>query len=73
MTDDAPTEAQFPAALMDVKTAIRFFRAHAREYNLDPAHIASWGSSAGGYLAVMAGLTPFTSMATRASVWLMTM
>jgi acetyl esterase/lipase len=50
-------EAQFPAALQDVKTAIRFLRAHAQELNLDQAHIAAWGASAGGYLAVMAGVT----------------
>src|SRR5207248_2881378 len=50
-------EAPFPAALMDVKAAIRFLRSHARDYNLDQAHLASWGSSAGGYLALMAGVT----------------
>lgn len=50
-------EAHFPAALMDVKTAIRFLRSHAKEFNLDDAHIATWGASAGGYLAVMTGLT----------------
>jgi acetyl esterase/lipase len=51
------SEAKFPAALIDSKSAIQFFRAHAREYNLDANHIASWGASAGGYLAVMVGLT----------------
>jgi acetyl esterase/lipase len=50
-------EARFPAALIDVKTAIRFLRSHAQDYHLDQAHVASWGASAGGYLAVMAGLT----------------
>ena len=51
------SEAKFPAALIDSKAAIQYFRAHARDYNLDATHIASWGSSAGGYLAVMVGLT----------------
>lgn len=50
-------EAKFPAALIDSKAAIQYFRAHAQNYNLDTTHIASWGSSAGGYLAVMVGLT----------------
>ena len=50
-------EARFPAALQDVKTAIRFLRTHAKDLNLDEAHIATWGASAGGYLAVMTGVT----------------
>jgi acetyl esterase/lipase len=50
-------EAHFPAALIDVKTAIRFLRAHASDFHLDSSHIAAWGASAGGYLAVMTGLT----------------
>ena len=51
------SEAKFPAALIDSKTAIQYFRAHAQDYKLDATRIASWGSSAGGYLAVMVGLT----------------
>ena len=47
-------EALFPAAVQDVKAAIRFLRAHARRFDLDPARLAAWG---GGYLAVMAGVT----------------
>jgi len=50
-------EALFPAPVQDVKAAIRFLRAHAREFDIDPARFASWGNSAGGYLAVMAGVT----------------
>ena len=50
-------EALFPAPVQDVKAAIRFLRAHAREFDLDPARFATWGNSAGGYLAVMAGIT----------------
>jgi acetyl esterase/lipase len=50
-------EALFPAAVQDVKAAIRFLRARAREYAIDPARIATWGNSAGGYLATMAGVT----------------
>jgi len=54
-------EAVFPAAVQDVKAAIRFLRAHARQYDIDPARIATWGNSAGGYLAVMAGVTGGTA------------
>ncbi len=50
-------EAKYPAALQDVKTAIRFLRAHAGEYEIDPARISVMGDSAGGYLAVMAAAT----------------
>ncbi len=47
----------FPAALQDVKSAIRFLRANAADYKLDPNRIGVVGDSAGGHLALMAGLT----------------
>lgn len=50
-------EAQFPAALEDVKAAIRFLRANAKRFSLDPDHIGIMGESAGAYLSVMAGVT----------------
>lgn len=50
-------EHTFPAALDDVKLAIRFLKAHAAEYHLDPQRIIVSGASAGGYLAIMAGVT----------------
>jgi len=50
-------EALFPAGARDAKAAVRWLRAHAAEYGLDTAHFASWGESAGGYLAVMLGVT----------------
>jgi len=49
--------APFPAALEDVKTAIRYMRAHAGSYGVDPARVAVWGDSSGGHLALMTGLT----------------
>ena len=52
------TEAVFPAALGDVKAAIRFVKAHAMEYGFDPDKIAIWGESAGAYLSLMTALTP---------------
>lgn len=50
-------EAVFPAALQDVKAAVRFLRAHAKTYNLNPACIGMWGNSAGGHLTAMAATT----------------
>lgn len=44
---------QFPAMIEDVKCAIRYLRAHAADYNLDPGRIGVWGSSAGGHLAAL--------------------
>jgi acetyl esterase/lipase len=48
-------EAKFPALVQDVKAAIRWIRANASRYELDPQRIAAWGGSAGGYLASMLG------------------
>jgi acetyl esterase/lipase len=50
-------EARFPALVHDVKAAVRWIRAHAREHSFDADRIAAWGGSAGGYLALMAGVT----------------
>lgn len=50
-------EAPFPAAVQDVKAAVRFLRAHAAEYHLDPKMMIAWGGSAGGNLAAMLGTT----------------
>ncbi|WP_231753293.1 alpha/beta hydrolase [Rosistilla carotiformis] len=48
-------EAIFPAQIEDCKCAIRFLRAHAKEYNIDVDRIAVGGSSAGGHLAALLG------------------
>lgn len=48
-------EARFPAALQDVKAAIRWARLNARALGIDPERIAAWGGSAGGQLAALAG------------------
>jgi acetyl esterase/lipase len=50
-------EKHFPGQLEDCKCAIRFLRAHAKQYNLDADHIGVWGSSAGGNLVAMLGTT----------------
>lgn len=48
---------QFPAAVEDVKAAVRFLRANAKEYGIDADHIGATGGSAGGHLVLMLGLT----------------
>lgn len=50
-------EHRFPVAIEDVKAAIRFLKAHACEFNLDPDRIILSGASAGAYLAIMVGVT----------------
>ena len=49
------SDAIFPAQIEDCKAAIRWLRAHAKEYNLDPDRFGVWGSSAGGHLTAMVG------------------
>jgi acetyl esterase/lipase len=48
---------RFPAPVHDVKAAVRWLRANAAEYGLDPDHIAIGGVSAGGHLASLTALT----------------
>ncbi|WP_298035333.1 alpha/beta hydrolase [uncultured Dysosmobacter sp.] len=52
------SEAVFPAALSDVKAAVRFVRANAEKYGFDENKIVIWGESAGAYLSLMTALTP---------------
>jgi acetyl esterase/lipase len=51
------SEAKWPAQLEDIKAAVRWLRANAGRYGIDPQHIAVWGESAGGGAAAMAGTT----------------
>ena len=50
-------EARFPAALRDVKSAIRFLRLNAVRYGINPDKVILWGGSAGGHLAALAAAT----------------
>ena len=50
-------EAPFPAAVEDCKLAVRWLRAHAAEYRIDPDHIGAIGASAGGHLSAMLAVT----------------
>jgi len=49
-------EAAFPAPLQDVNAAIRFLRAHAAQYRINPDKVGIFGGSAGGHLASLAAL-----------------
>lgn len=49
--------ATYRDTVVDVKAAVRYLRAHAAEYGIDPTRIGLWGESAGGYLVAMAGVT----------------
>jgi acetyl esterase/lipase len=51
-------EAKFPAPIQDCKSAIRYLRANAATYHLDPDRIAAWGASAGAHLAALVGTSP---------------
>ena len=46
-----------PAFLKDVKTAIRFLRVNAAEYDIDPERVCAWGTSSVGNTALLMGLT----------------
>ena len=50
-------EHKFPAQIEDVKCAIRFLRANASRYGIDPERIGAWGGSAGGHLVALLGTT----------------
>jgi acetyl esterase/lipase len=50
-------EAQYPAQIYDAKASVRFLRANAEKYNLDPENFGAWGASAGGNLVSLLGTT----------------
>ena len=50
-------EALFPAAVHDCKAALRWVRAHAAEYGVDPDRVGAFGGSAGGHLAALVGVS----------------
>ena len=51
------SQVKFPGQLHDIKAAIRWLRANAAKYNLDPDHIAIMGDSSGGWTTAMAAVT----------------
>lgn len=50
-------EARYPAALQDSNAALRFLRAHAAQYRIDPKRVGVWGGSAGGHLTALTAVT----------------
>jgi len=52
-------DAIFPAQIHDVKAAVRFVRANAKDYQIDTSFIGITGSSSGGHLAALAGTSGF--------------
>lgn len=50
-------EAPFSAQLHDVKAAIRWLRHHSNALQLNPARVATWGSSSGGHLSTMVAVS----------------
>ncbi|GEA81423.1 cellulose binding domain-containing protein [Cellulomonas uda] len=51
------SQAKFPAQVYDIKAAIRYLRANAAQYRIDPARFATMGDSSGGWVAAMGALT----------------
>lgn len=49
------SDATFPTQIHDCKAAVRWLRAHADQYGLDPDKFGAWGSSSGGHLASLLG------------------
>lgn len=52
----------FPAAVFDVKAGVRWLRANAAKYRIDPERIGVTGGSAGGHLAQFLGVTGGVAM-----------
>ena len=50
-------EAQYPAALYDCKSAVRYLRANATKLRIDAHHIGAMGGSAGGHLSGLLAMT----------------
>ena len=51
-------EAIFPAQIEDCRAALKFLRAEAAKYHLQPDHVGVWGGSAGAHLALLLGTAP---------------
>ena len=49
------SQANFPAQIYDCKAAIRWLRANAEQYHIDPDRIGVWGASSGGHLSALLG------------------
>ena len=57
-----PTSLPHPAQIQDVKSAIRWLRANAAQFNLDTNRVGVWGFSSGGHLSALTGTTGHTNL-----------
>jgi acetyl esterase/lipase len=57
LNEDRKPKYQFPDQVHDVKCAVRWLRANAKKYKINPNRIGAIGRSSGGHLALMLGLT----------------
>ncbi|RYG36791.1 alpha/beta hydrolase [bacterium] len=55
--DKAPKRNYWPAMIDDVQSSVRYVRAHAKEFNIDPKRVGAVGLSAGAQLAMLLGTT----------------
>lgn len=58
LANKADPSTHWPAQLVDAQLAVRYLRAHADQFGIDPARIGAVGDSAGGQLAVFLGVLP---------------
>ena len=58
LANDAQPNTRWPSQLVDAQLAVRFLRAHAAAFGIDPARIGALGDSAGAQLAVFLGVLP---------------
>ncbi len=58
LADKNRPETRWPAQLVDAQLAVRFLRAHAADFGIDPRHVGAIGDSAGAQLAVFLGVLP---------------
>ncbi|MCC5835981.1 MAG: alpha/beta hydrolase [Opitutales bacterium] len=61
--------SSFPQNIYDVKSAVRFLRYHQSSIGVDPERIAMMGGSAGGHLAMLAGLTADSDVLNRGGLY----
>lgn len=57
-----PASLPHPTQIQDVKSAIRWLRANAAQFNIDPNRIGIWGFSSGGHLAALTGTSGHTNI-----------
>ena len=57
-----PASLPHPAQIQDVKSAVRWLRANAAQFNLDPNRLGLWGFSSGGHLSALTGTSGHTNL-----------